>query len=212
MDANSIQRPSSRIRLHTQEDYSHKMDDKLNQDQANSEYIITKRYKTYSDKEKIYWTPEETIALVKGIEEFGKGNWKAILDKYKNVFHSNRRHTHLADKYKSMNNNTSYYKVQNMPIVHTDENGDDLHNALGERIVYSAKFPSEVARTIALKSLSKESESCLIHLKHEKDSEMVMDKYYASFNSGRVRIRKVCSAILQKPQNTVNEDKKNPTL
>jgi len=207
MDVNSVQRPSSRIILHTQEDYKPSMHCKHNRDELHSEYTIKKRYKTDSRKEKVYWSPEETIALLKGVEEFGTSNWKAILDKYKNVFHSDRKHSNLFDKYRTMNNKTSYYRVKNKPFVYANENGEDIHNASGERVVYSSKFPSDVAKTIARKVLSKESDSCSIHLKQEENSEVVIHTYHASLNNGRVCIRKTSSAILQTPQNIVNESR-----
>ena len=55
------------------------------------------------EKNRRFWSKEETDALKEGVEKFGVGKWAQILTHYENVFSVNERQTKaLAKKWNSL--------------------------------------------------------------------------------------------------------------
>ena len=59
-----------------------------------------KRAKTGEAVKRVQWTYEESVNIWKGVQKYGEGNWKDILESYK--FHSSRTNVGVKDRWRTM--------------------------------------------------------------------------------------------------------------
>lgn len=97
----------------------------------------------------VRWSPEETSALCRGVDKYGAGKWKKILEKYSTKFHSSRRIVDLVTKYKLLNRESSYYKAPKRDWIVINGQDEPEVDGLGEIIVISQKFPYDAAKKFA---------------------------------------------------------------
>lgn len=74
--------------------------------------------KSNSTSSRIPFTWQESVNLVRGVEQYGKGAWADILSNF--AFHSKRTSVNLKDRYRTMEKiaekqNTSIYKAFDIP-------------------------------------------------------------------------------------------------
>lgn len=53
-------------------------------------------------RKKVYWTSAEVDCLLDGVDKYGVGNWKVILEQGKDVFLAHRTNVDLKDKWKNI--------------------------------------------------------------------------------------------------------------
>jgi hypothetical protein len=61
-----------------------------------------KRQCLSGNQKRVRFKKKEDDALLEGVEKFGEGKWKDILNEYKDVFHEKRTNVNLKDRYRNL--------------------------------------------------------------------------------------------------------------
>ncbi|CAD24946.1 hypothetical protein [Encephalitozoon cuniculi GB-M1] len=185
--------PSSKIKLHI---YS-----RVPKKKYVNESAITRTYTKNPRRKPQPWSTEEKEALLKGVKEFGRGKWKEILEKYRDVFNESRRHIDLSDKLRVINKKASYYYTTKINFIEVNEEGEEISNAFGERRVYPSKFPYSAAKKAGLYRLAFGAKEAIINIQGERNGVIGRHKYHVSSSPGSrtgINIVKLGSEIIEK--------------
>lgn len=150
----------------------------------------------YNKRERKLWTDVELFWLKKGVDQFGVGKWKKILETFKLHFHPVRRATDLKDKYKNFMNRASAVNKIPREYVHINENGDLLDD-----YIYLSTYPSNAARNLAKRRklddeiffIAEKSTFCEKSKIYKKSF-----KYLSSIDENKMSVRRIIQKKLKK--------------
>lgn len=146
------------------------------------------RVNTMKKRERTPWTEVEVYYLQKGVEKFGKGNWKRIYDEFSDSFHPGRRYHDLKDKYRLIEKRTDL-KYELKEHVYVDENGVPLSD-----LTLNHVYPRDAAYDVA-KKFGLDDEIIYIAEKSNFDSKSSrytkILAYFASVIEGKLTLRRI---------------------
>ncbi|WUR03820.1 myb-like DNA-binding domain-containing protein [Vairimorpha necatrix] len=151
----------------------------------------------YADKrEGIIWTPEEIKVLKEGLEKYGKGKWKKILNSYKEDFHPLRRLRDLNDKVKIMLQLVSTKFKNRRDFWEVDKNNNPI-TKMGEKVIYRAKLLFEAAKKVAYTKNYTGNGNIIFRIAYEEMGKTWVHVYSAKYNrdsnlKSRIKVRKIC--------------------
>lgn len=138
----------------------------------------------------VRWSPEEIDALCKGVDKYGAGKWKKILEKYATKFHSSRRIVDLVTKYKLLNRESSYYKAPKRDWIVVNEQDEPEVDGLGEIVVVSQKFPYDAAKKFARRRVVGGEKKFVIRIREAENINNV-HAYNVEARDNRLQMKKL---------------------
>lgn len=155
-------------------------------EQKNSEPCLLRA----KNKPLVRWSTEEIDALCRGVDEYGTGKWKLILEKYSGKFHSSRRVVDLVAKYKLLNRESSYYKTSMRNWIVVSERDEPEVDGMGEIVVVSQKFPYDAARKFARQKAASGEKSFVVRVREAENISNV-HAYMVETRGDRIEMKKL---------------------
>lgn len=141
-------------------------------------------------KKKMWWTDEETEALLEGVKKHGRGKWKEILMDNTNIYKGRRTTRDLSDRMRTLDKRSSIFVYPNVVYTEVDEHNKPVLDKDGNPRTYFCQFPHEAALLAANDRVFLNNR--IIRMSCGQGDEKAFH-IYKTFrrDGGRIRVRKM---------------------